>query len=150
VHRIAPHAPPPDAPSVAERRPARRDERRAAELTWVPARRPAGGRWALPALLAASAVAAAAYHGWQLLQRRSLAQRVQVQGAPAGMKAIGTPGAPVLVDEERKAPHPAVLQRFKEEQAARGKAVLEAGPGVLLVVPEPAAPASGKPEGGKR
>ncbi|HEY7726527.1 MAG TPA: hypothetical protein VH880_14420, partial [Anaeromyxobacteraceae bacterium] len=149
VHRIAPQAPPPHAPSIGERRPARREEHRAAEPTWAPARVRARGRWALPALLAASAVAAAAYHGWQLLQRRSLAQRIQVPGAPAGMRAIGASGAPVLVDEERRTPHPAVLQRFKEEQAARGRTVLEAGPGVLLVVPEPPAPASRKPEGGK-
>jgi hypothetical protein len=149
VQRIAPHAPPPEAPTVAERRPPRREERAAVETEWMPQRTASRGRWLLPALLLASALAAAGYHGWQLLQKRTLAQRVRYSGAPAGMKAVGSPDAPVLVDEEGKAPHPVVLQQFKEEQAARGKAVLEAGPGVLLVVPQPPPPPAGGPTGGK-
>jgi hypothetical protein len=95
--------------------------------------------------LGVAVVVAAAYHGWSFVQSRQVAVAPPtLPGMPTNTLGIETPGGSlkVLMASPEEPLDPEVLRKFKEDEALKGREVLETAPGVFTSVP--AAPASAR------
>ena len=144
IHRIQPGAPIAPVPAAA-RDPRRTTGRMRVDVTQAPppAARKRTGMWVTFAVVVALG---AAFHTRQYWLRRAGGEQAGFPGAPAGLLGAQPSGETlsVLLPGE-KAPSKAELERFRNEQAAKGNEVAELPSGGLLVLPGRAGTAAPAP-----
>jgi len=144
LHRIQPGAPIAPVPAAAPD-PRRTTGRMRVDVTQAPppAARKRTGMWVTFAVVVALG---AAFHTRQYWLRRAGGEQAGFPGAPAGLVGAQPSGETlsVLLPGE-KAPSKAELERFRNEQAAKGNEVAELPSGGLLVLPGRAGTAAPAP-----
>jgi len=100
--------------------------------------RPAVRRHLLHAVFALAVAGAAAFHGYAVLRRSRLAEPPGRAGAPANAVIVSGPGAgdsAVIRSKDGRPFAPDEVKRLTETEALKGNAVIETGPGLLVIVP---------------
>jgi hypothetical protein len=109
--------------------------------------KPARQSWALIVMVAVVLLAVLAYHGNEWLNRKAPPALPSLPGAPAGMTASppAKNGTRLLLPAGGGGPPSAAeVERFKQQEQARGNEVRELQGGGLLVVPRQSPEQSGK------
>lgn len=123
------------APAAAPVRPSRA---RLLPTPPAPDERVGRPRRALLAVAVVAALAAGAYHAHAFWVRSQLAEEQGRAGAPSNAVVVAGPNAgdsAVLRSADGKPFGDAELKRFVELEALKGNAVVETGPGTLMIVP---------------
>jgi len=86
-------------------------------------------------VLALVLAAASGYHLWNITQAPPPQQAATFEGAPAGTRALVTPGGHFLVLQAGKTMDAAALERFRAQEQRKGNVVREIGPGRWIIEP---------------
>jgi hypothetical protein len=112
-----------------------------------PDRGPRHVPWGLVVVLVMAVAAAAAYHGYQYVNRPKQAAST-IAGAPAGTVGSVTSQGKVLVTPSGVKLDPKEVENFKNLEKAKGNDVREISPGTFIVSPESARPKAAVGSGG--